>query len=278
MKKKQIVDAAYTLFIEKGYAATSIQDILDRAKISKGTFYNYFTSKGECLRGILEAIAEETEIKRRQAATGEQINDAAVLSEQIAIRLRINKERKLFPLFESIFHSEDAELKAFAKQLHFSEIYWLAGRITDVYGEQAAPFALENSALVLGTIQHLIHLHAANATSEMSAERLTDFVLRRMEASLVDQLQTNDTFLPFTLREFQTEQPNALLEIHARARTLADKSEDQQTGQLLSFIADELKEPNPRTHLIGSVVTTLENDGILTPEFSHDIRQALTES
>ncbi|WP_442956966.1 TetR/AcrR family transcriptional regulator [Planococcus sp. MB-3u-03] len=45
MLKQQIINAAHRLFIQKGYNASSIQDILDEAGISKGTFYNYFTSK-----------------------------------------------------------------------------------------------------------------------------------------------------------------------------------------------------------------------------------------
>nr|WP_316046122.1 TetR/AcrR family transcriptional regulator [Planococcus glaciei] len=36
LKKQQIINAAYTLFINKGYNASSIQDILDEAGVSKG--------------------------------------------------------------------------------------------------------------------------------------------------------------------------------------------------------------------------------------------------
>jgi AcrR family transcriptional regulator len=35
------------VFKEKGYHATSVNDIIDAAQIARGTFYLYFTSKRE---------------------------------------------------------------------------------------------------------------------------------------------------------------------------------------------------------------------------------------
>ena len=53
-RKRQIIQAARTLFIEKGFVNTSILDIIAAANISKGTFYNHFSSKNECLIAIIE--------------------------------------------------------------------------------------------------------------------------------------------------------------------------------------------------------------------------------
>lgn len=44
-RKKHVMDKAHELFIENGFQHTSIQDILAASNISKGTFYNYFSSK-----------------------------------------------------------------------------------------------------------------------------------------------------------------------------------------------------------------------------------------
>ena len=41
-KRKRLLDAAYTLFQEKGAANTTINDIVKEAKVAKGTFYLYF--------------------------------------------------------------------------------------------------------------------------------------------------------------------------------------------------------------------------------------------
>jgi AcrR family transcriptional regulator len=53
-KRKLILDSALELFAEKGYHQTSINDISRRAGISKGLLYNYFESKDEVLRSIIQ--------------------------------------------------------------------------------------------------------------------------------------------------------------------------------------------------------------------------------
>ena len=53
-RKRQIIQACIKLFSEKGFVETSIQEIIEEAKISKGTFYNYFPSKKDCLIAILD--------------------------------------------------------------------------------------------------------------------------------------------------------------------------------------------------------------------------------
>ena len=44
-RKNEILDTAEILFEEKGYDKCSVNDILNRIGIAKGTFYHYFKSK-----------------------------------------------------------------------------------------------------------------------------------------------------------------------------------------------------------------------------------------
>lgn len=54
-RRLAIIDAAEQLFYKKGYEGTSVQDVLDVLKLSKGGFYHHFDSK---LR-LLEAICTQ---------------------------------------------------------------------------------------------------------------------------------------------------------------------------------------------------------------------------
>jgi len=58
-KKKVILDAALKLFAEKGYASASISCIAETANISKGLMYNYFKSKEELLKIIVQSFMDE---------------------------------------------------------------------------------------------------------------------------------------------------------------------------------------------------------------------------
>lgn len=51
-KESRLLETAFKLFTEKGMKSTSIQDIVDNAKVAKGTFYLYFKDKYE-IRDVL---------------------------------------------------------------------------------------------------------------------------------------------------------------------------------------------------------------------------------
>jgi AcrR family transcriptional regulator len=58
-KKQAILDVAMKLFAEKGYAATSTNEIVKEANISKGLLYNYFESKEDILKTIILSFGSE---------------------------------------------------------------------------------------------------------------------------------------------------------------------------------------------------------------------------
>lgn len=57
--RQQILDAALAIFHENGFNATSVNDIVERASVPKGSFYNHFKSKDALGIEILEAYWDE---------------------------------------------------------------------------------------------------------------------------------------------------------------------------------------------------------------------------
>ncbi|MFB8190422.1 TetR/AcrR family transcriptional regulator [Microbacterium sp. NPDC055988] len=57
--RETLAEAACELFLERGYEATSVADITQRAGVSRSSFFNYFTSKSDVLwSGVDERIGE----------------------------------------------------------------------------------------------------------------------------------------------------------------------------------------------------------------------------
>ena len=52
----ELLDAAMSVFAEKGFAAARLDDIAARAGVSKGTVYLYYSSKEDILRALIKAI------------------------------------------------------------------------------------------------------------------------------------------------------------------------------------------------------------------------------
>jgi len=58
----EILDAAFEEFVQRGYAATRLEDIAARAGVTKGTIYVYFESKER----VFEALVHDLENSLRQ--------------------------------------------------------------------------------------------------------------------------------------------------------------------------------------------------------------------
>ena len=82
-KRQELLNTAERLFCLSGYEATSIQDILDEMKLSKGGFYHHFASKEELLTALCDRRAQ-----RAAAYTAAQLDAADTPLERLNAVLR----------------------------------------------------------------------------------------------------------------------------------------------------------------------------------------------
>ena len=68
VRKSELLDAAQKLFVEKGYAKTTVTDILNVYGLSKGVFYYYFKSKEEIMDAIILRIVDDMVLHARKIA------------------------------------------------------------------------------------------------------------------------------------------------------------------------------------------------------------------
>jgi len=77
----ELITAALDLFVERGFAATRLEDVAARAGVSKGTLYLYFSSKEDLFKavvrgGIVPAIERaEKRFEDHRGSAGELIRD-----------------------------------------------------------------------------------------------------------------------------------------------------------------------------------------------------------
>jgi AcrR family transcriptional regulator len=57
-RKGALVDAAFGVFMDKGVAASSVDDIVAAAGVAKGTFYLYFQTKDDAVNAVAERIVD----------------------------------------------------------------------------------------------------------------------------------------------------------------------------------------------------------------------------
>lgn len=73
-RRNEILDAAERLFMSKGFAKSTVNDILQEVGIAKGTFYYYFTSKEEVMDAIIVRMTEHYVSKAKEIADRKDMN------------------------------------------------------------------------------------------------------------------------------------------------------------------------------------------------------------
>ena len=115
----ELAAAALDLFVERGFAATRLDDVAKRAGVSKGTLYLYFDSKEDLFKavireGIVSRIAEfEERIKHYEGTSAELVRELIhAWWEQIGVT-RLGGITKLmmseagnFPELAQFYHEE----------------------------------------------------------------------------------------------------------------------------------------------------------------------------
>src|SRR2546423_2089271 len=57
--KGDLLRVARELFTERGYAGTTLDEVGDRAEVTKGALYHHFRDKLELFRGVFEELEKE---------------------------------------------------------------------------------------------------------------------------------------------------------------------------------------------------------------------------
>jgi AcrR family transcriptional regulator len=77
-RRAAILDAARGAFLEKGYEATRISDIVRGAGIAQGTFYLHFPSKTDVFLALTDTVTRAIHESTLEAATGAQSLSEAI--------------------------------------------------------------------------------------------------------------------------------------------------------------------------------------------------------
>jgi AcrR family transcriptional regulator len=106
-RPQQIIEAALEVFGESGLAKSRLQDIAERAGVSKGTIYLYFPNKEELFREMIR----QTAVAAIESA--EKTTSQGTPTEQLGAAMRRNWKFVRSPVFSIIYRLVLGELHQF---------------------------------------------------------------------------------------------------------------------------------------------------------------------
>ena len=111
-RRRQILEAAKAVFSESGYHGASINAIIERAQIARGTFYLYFESKSAVFDSILDQAMADLRARIQRI----EVDDPAAPPPQVQLRQQLVStveyivgDRALATLLLKAGHTPDAD-------------------------------------------------------------------------------------------------------------------------------------------------------------------------
>ncbi|MFH1002112.1 MAG: TetR/AcrR family transcriptional regulator [bacterium] len=91
-RKTEFLDTAQELFFTKGYEKTSVEAIIKKMGLSKGTFYYYFKSKEDLLDALIERLSEKILEEVKKIADREDLDAITKLNSAYAVTRSVKLE------------------------------------------------------------------------------------------------------------------------------------------------------------------------------------------
>lgn len=270
-RKQHVIKMAHRLFIDKGFQATSIQDILDYSGIAKGTFYNYFSSKNELLIALLKTIFHDIEAEREALLVGKDPSDIEVFIKQVELHMELNRSNQTLTLFEEALVTNDEDLKEFIKMRQLEIIRWFYERFLSLFGEDKKPYLLDCAIMFVGILSNSNKYYAlASEQHSISPQKVVKYCVGRIVNILEAVSQTEEQLLdPGILNSWipnREDGQKALQQeiqslIFSIKKAVSQSQEAKRYFELLDFIHDEIiGSKKPRTYLVEAALSSLLKD------------------
>lgn len=179
-KKQYIIKCAHQLFKEKGYLETSIQNILETADVSKGTFYKYFLSKSDLTLVLLKNLDVQLSTQFSYDFFNSVGETDIEHTKQLVYQLKkFEKENALRRIMTEAVVDKDPALLEFIQQRRQKSLVWLYQCIEHVFGQQF-PNAITDATLFLQALLTNLTKYSFTGVEEISLKKVIDHCFEQL--------------------------------------------------------------------------------------------------
>lgn len=278
-RKKQILLTAMRLFSTKGYHQTSMQEIAEACKMSKGSLYVHFKSKEELHLNIFYYFSQMLEDNIVLLAQERSLTDRERFEKQLIVILNLVIEYREFLLlqFREFTQQGNAEFHTFLQDKTNQMLEWMGQRIVDLYGTTIAPHAIDLSLLINGMLSSYMRFFF-NKEQPFTPDQLIQYILTKLDllvngiiTSKSEALIQAETWASFSnlawLTEEKTVHPLMLVK---EIRELLDQTEleeelEEEMLQSIQILEQELIEFVPRRAIISGMLHNLSRVARIRP-------------
>lgn len=149
-RKRAIQQVAEKLFLTKGYESTSVNTIVEKANVAKGTFYHHFKSKEDILSAIVDELLDTMVAFANSVAEDDSLT--AIEKLETIFSTENSNNKKAVAMKEGLHHAKNRE---FHEKVNVQLVLRFSPIITKIVeqGVEEKEFKVAN---ILETVQFLL--------------------------------------------------------------------------------------------------------------------------
>ncbi|USL44326.1 TetR/AcrR family transcriptional regulator [Priestia megaterium] len=269
-KQLDILGHTHQLFMEKGYVDTSVQDILERSGISKGTFYKYFSSKSELLISLLSSLQESLILQREKVAIEYRGDNQKVFQEQMIFMLNFAEQNKIPEIIESTLVLNEVKTFHYIEELKAATFNWIYERFQQIFPSKTSAYLFDGAVLLEGMLNNMFKMNKA-LNYPLPIEQIVTYCMKRTEEIVIEVAEQKEqlfnpsiysaVFNEKTESHFSTDLTRVTAKLkRVIENKLTNEEERRKSLEFVTFISDELlqNDTEPRTFIIQSSLLSLE--------------------
>ena len=273
--KQDIIRSASKMFKEKGFQATSIQEIAQDCSIAKGSVYKYFPSKEDLMCEVFDECQTFYFDRAQCLRQNESGHPKERLVYQIVFRFQYFIEyRHIMVDFIDLPIAQYDTFRSLRDHVRARMMEWHRSWLLEVYGERIEPFLWDlifiYRAILKDYLQRVIH-----EAGRLSIEETAWFIVDKLDA-LVEHMSKSgskgllgrsafDTFIHSGSNNWQNDKERIIEEILGRLSALLEAwpggvARRKELQEIVQLLKTELTQNPPKRSLVLALCTYLEQE------------------
>jgi AcrR family transcriptional regulator len=271
-KKKQILEASIKCFAEKGYQATSIQEISDSLGIAKGSLYFYFKSKEDLLVSICSYYFEQMLKQFWDTMDDPNLSPREKLMKQVIDQYEQLTQNDFVNMLMKERFEVNQEIHELFFMLRAQQMRGNQQCLLELYGEEIKPFSFDAATILIAMIngymsyvvmeQMKLDFHAV---SEFVVDRLDDMVQSMLKGQVKPVLNTAEFEQVFAASPRQAITAKSALHTELQViRLVIDQlnrkpEEMEELQSAMQVLEAELDKDEPQAVMIKGMIALLKS-------------------
>jgi AcrR family transcriptional regulator len=268
-KRVEIIEKAIEMFADKGYHATSVQEIAKALSISKGGFYTYFPSKDDLIIEIFHYYSEKMRSGMKQVS--EDLPPKRRMEMQLKVQIENYIAHK--PFMQMHFREQNASIikgiQVFIRKNFFELSKWYESHLLQIYGPKIEPYLSDVITICEGMKQSFIRMFMFNEES-VDIEEFTVYLMERYDDVIQGLLETkmnpvldkkkiDQKLKPWSEKESKEEEAKEILNLmkDQLEQESLEENQRQEFIQVIEFILQEIKKDQPQKMIIQGMLANL---------------------